>query len=321
MKQHHVLLLGGSGFIGSAVAESLTKSGHVVTVPTRDRERARHLLLLPTCGVVTANVHDEKTLDALIAKHDVVINLVGILRGNFELAHVTLAQRVASRCKAHGVQRLIHMSALNADTNGPSQYLQSRGRGDAAVWAAVKDSEVAVTMFQPSVVFGERDNFINMLRGLVDKFPVIPLGSPNAKFQPVWVEDVARAIVRAIDMPETVGKTYPLVGPTTYTMRELVDFVIRATGKSRWVFGMGHGLSMLQAFAFEIPPMSWFAKLFLNITLTRDNVRSMQRDSTSTTPYPTIFGEASSLEAVSLGYLNGISSRARYNTLRQGTRA
>jgi uncharacterized protein YbjT (DUF2867 family) len=319
MKQHSVLILGGSGFIGSAVAEQLTKLGHTVTVPTRDRERAKHLLLLPTCEVVAANVHDDKTLDALIAQHDVVINLVGILRGDFERAHVTFAKRVAERCKARGVNRLIHMSALNADANGPSEYLKSRGRGEAAVWAAVKDSNVDVTVFQPSVVFGERDNFINMLRGLIDLFPVIPLGSPNAKFQVVWVEDVARAIVQSIDMLETIGKTYPLVGPTTYTMRELVDFVMKATGKSRLVIGMGYGLSMLQALVFELPPMSWFAKLFLNVTLTRDNVRSMQRDAVSATPFPAIFGAPSSMEAVTLGYLKGISSRARYNTLRQGT--
>jgi uncharacterized protein YbjT (DUF2867 family) len=316
MTTHRVLILGGSGFIGSAVAEALTKAGHVVTVPTRDRERAKHLLLLPTCDVVSANVFDPPTLDALITSHDVVINLIGILRGDFERVHVTFPGHVASRCVAFGVKRLIHMSALCADVNAPSEYLRSRGRGEAAVWNATKGAAIGVTTFRPSVVFGEGDNFLNMLKGLIEKFPVIPLGSPDAKFQTVWVEDVARAIVTAIDLPDTIGKTYELAGPKVFTMRELVDFVIAQTGKSRTVIGLGHSLSIMQAMAFEFPPGRWFAAL-LGVSLARDNVRSMQVPNVSATPFPAVFGEAHALEGIAATYLRASAGRLRYNNLRQ----
>jgi uncharacterized protein YbjT (DUF2867 family) len=315
-RSHRVLLLGGSGFIGSAVAEALTKARHSVTVPTRDRERAKHLLLLPTCDVVAANVFEAATLDRLIASHDVVINLIGILRGDFERVHVAFPTLVAERCAALGVTRLIHMSALAADANGPSNYLRSRGRGEAAVWNAARNKELQTTMFRPSVVFGEGDNFINMLKRLVRLFPVIPLGSSNARFQVVWVEDVARAIVQSIDMQDAHGKTYELVGPKVYTMRELLDFVMAQIGVSRLVIPLPHALAMLQAIAFEFPPGRWFGSI-LGVTLGRDNVRSMQVENVSKEGFPSVFGTPATMEAVVASYFNLPAGRSRYNTLRQ----
>lgn len=305
----NILLVGGSGFIGSAVAEALTKRGHSVTVPTRQRERARHLLLLPTCDVVEADVFDRATLDALTSRHDIVINLLGILHGDFERVHAQFPKLIAESCAQNGVHRLLQMSAINADVNGPSEYLRSRGRGEAAVWAVAKTSALAVTVFQPSVVFGAGDHFLNMFAGLVKLFPVVPLGSPDAEFQVVWVEDVARAIALSIEMPECVGQTYPLVGPKTYTLRALIEFVIGLSASRCKVIGLGTGLSTLQAAVFERLP----GKL-----ITRDNLASMRLPSTSAMPFPSIFGTPSAMEAVVPGYMRGGAGRGQYQRLRRG---
>ncbi len=303
-----ILLLGGSGFIGSAVAEQLSARGHFVTIPTRHRERARHLLVLPTVEVVDADVHDAATLRELARGHDAVINLVGILHGDFEREHVALPKLVAETCATIGVPRLIHMSALNADAEGPSAYLRSRGRGEAAVRAvAGANPALQPTILRPSVVFGERDNFLNMFAKLVKLFPLIPLGSPNAQFQPVWVEDVARAVVGSLALPETGGKTYALVGPKVYTLRELLELVIAFSGRKRLLIGLGAGLSQLQATVFEFLP----GKL-----ITRDNLRSMSVPSTSLQPYPPIFGSAATLESVARQYLQQAAGRARYSAFR-----
>ena len=303
-----ILLIGGSGFIGRSIAEQLSAKGYFVTVPTRHRERARHLLVLPTVEVVDADVHDPQTLSGLIREHDAVINLIGILHGDFEREHVAFPRLVAETCAAVGVKRLIQMSALNANINGPSNYLVSRGRGEAAVRDVVRaNPALKITFFQPSVVFGQNDKFLNMFAGLVRAFPVIPLGSADAQFQPVWVEDVARAISMSVAMSETHGETYPLVGPQVYTLRQLLELVIALKDKKRLVVGLGAGLSQLQASVFEFLP----GKL-----ITRDNLRSMSVPSTSATPFPRLFGTASPLESVVRGYMRAGTGRARYQTFR-----
>ena len=305
-----VLLLGGSGFIGTSVAEQLSAQGIFVTVPTRRLTRAKHLLLLPTVDVVEADVFNTSELAELVRHHDAVINLTGILHGDFERVHVTFPKLVAEACVKTGVTRLIHMSALNADINGPSDYLRSRGHGEAAVWAVSKmNPSLNVTMFRPSVVFGERDRFINMFAGLVKLFPLIPLGSPDAKFQPVWVEDAARAIVASVNQSETKNQIYPLVGPTVYSLRELLEFVAAVTGKRRLIVGLGPTLSMLQAGVFGMLP----GKL-----ITPDNVRSMSMPNTSDQPFPALFGHATAMESVVPAYLGHetVGGRARYQQFR-----
>jgi uncharacterized protein YbjT (DUF2867 family) len=301
-----ILLLGGSGFIGRSLAEQLTARGYALTVPTRSRERAKHLLVLPSVDVVVADVHDAPTLRTLMHGHDAVINLIGILNGDFEREHVTLPKRVAETCAAAGIKRLIHMSALKAEANGPSEYLRSRGRGLAAVLEVARREALDVTVFQPSVVFGQHDKLLNTFAGLVKTFPVIPLGSANAQFQPVWVEDVARAIAISLDNPACVGKTYPLVGPRVYTLRELIEFVAKLTNRRRLVIGLGP-LSMLQAMVFEYLP----GKL-----ITRDNVRSMRVANTDAAPFPAVFGTASSVESVVPAYMHPRVGRARYAAFR-----
>jgi uncharacterized protein YbjT (DUF2867 family) len=303
-----VLLLGGSGFIGASVADQLSSRGFFVTVPTRLRERAKHLLILPTIDIVEADIHDPESLLALMREHDAVINLIGILHGDFEREHAEFPKLVAETCVKANVPRLLHMSALNADINGPSKYLQSRGRGEANVLAVVKaNPELKVTMFQPSVVFGEHDKFLNMFASLIKILPMIPVGPASAQFQPVWVEDVARAFAQSLNQSETFGKSYPLVGPKIYTLKQLIELVVTLLGKQRLVIGLGSVLSMAQAMVFEFLPRK---------LMTRDNVRSMSLPNISSTPFPVIFGTASNMETVVSTYMRDGTGREKYQALR-----
>ncbi len=312
MKLNRVLLLGGTGFVGGSVAEHLTRAGYFVTVPTRHFDRAKHLTVIPTLEVVTANVFDAATLDALVKQHDVVINLIGTLHGDFTLVHEAFPRLVAETCARNNISRLIHMSALGADgrvpDDRPSNYLRSRSRGEAAVHTVCKTHPgLHVTMFRPSVIFGEHDKFLNLFANLVRIFPILPLGSANAQFQPVWVEDVARALVTSIAHGETFGHTYPLVGPQVYTLRELVKFVATTLGKHRLIIGLGPTLSMLQAAVFEFLP----GKL-----ITRDNVRSMREPNISDSRFPAFAEHPAAMESVVVNYLSIGAGRARYSLLR-----
>ena len=307
-----ICVVGGSGFIGRHIVRMLAEQGHTVLVPTRDRERAKHLITLPTVDVVEAGVGDSAVLARLLAGCDAVINLVGILHSrpgmpygrDFASAHVELPQKLAAACLASGVPQFVQMSALCAADDAPSEYLRSKAAGEAAVLAA-KD-RLAVTVFRPSVVFGPEDGFLNLFATLLRLFPVMPLGSPNARFQPVYVGDVARAFVTALADRSSRGKTYDLVGPRVYTLRELVAYTGRVIGCERPIIGLGKVLSGAQAFVMGLVPGS---------PLTLDNVRSMERDSVSAAALP--FGIApTALEAVAPSYLAGVLPRSRFNFFR-----
>lgn len=306
-----VCVFGGSGFVGRHVCHRLVERGYRVRVPTRDRERARGLILLPTADVVTADVHDFEILKDFVRGCDAVVNLVGVLhggrgKGSFREAHVELPRKVVDACRQHGVRRLLHMSALNADPKGPSEYLRTKGEGERIV----RESGLDFTIFRPSVIFGREDRFLNMLATLTRLSPVIVLGSPDAKFQPVYVEDVARVYVESLTRLETFGASYDLAGPKVYTLRELVEYVGEVTGHSRRIIGLGKRLSYWQAAAMEFFPVK---------LLTRDNVRSMSVDAVSSAPLP--FGiTPTPLEAVAPMWLARRTPRNRYNLFRGRSR-
>ena len=287
----NALLIGGTGFLGSAIARRLVSADFRLTVPTRRRERTKHLTMLPTASVVEADVHDEATLARLMVGQDLVISLVGILKGNFQRAHVELPGKIARAAASAGVPRLIHISALAAASDAPSNYLRSKAAGEAAVKAAYP----AVTIFQPSVIFGRGDSFLTLFAGLLAIAPVVPLACPNARFQPVWIEDVATAVVASLGHPESQGRTYPLCGPREYTLRDLVAYTGKLSGHPRPILGLPLALSYLQAFMMEFVPGG---------PMTRDNVRSMQVPNVCPAGCTLPFGlTAMPLEAVAPGYL------------------
>jgi uncharacterized protein YbjT (DUF2867 family) len=307
MELRRVCVVGGSGFLGGHVVEALSAERYLVRVPSRDRERAKALILLPTVDVLDADVHDPATLARLMHGTDAVINLVGVLHDGhgtrrFSQAHVELTRKIIAACAQTGVRRYLHMSALGADVNGPSRYQRTKGAAETLV----RESGLDWTIFRPSVIFGRQDRFLNMFAQLLKFLPVIFLGRPRARFQPVFVEDVAAAIVASVGNRESFGKTYELAGPRVYSLRELVVLVGNLTGYRRPVIGLGDTLSYLQALMLEFLP---------GRLLTRDNYHSMQVDNVSTAPFP--FGiEPRALEAEAPTWLAAASPRARYRAYR-----
>jgi uncharacterized protein YbjT (DUF2867 family) len=264
LKIDNVCMIGGSGFVGRHVASLLTKEGIRVRIPTRRRERAKDLLVLPTADVVEANVHDDGALDRLLAGMDAVINLAGALHGDLHAVHVDLPRRIVAACARHGIARLLHMSALNADSKGPSAYLRTKGEGEKIVM----NSGLAVTSFRPSIIFGPGDSSLTLF-GKLARLPVLPLASPNARFQPVFVENVAQAFAGSLTDPKTFGQHYDLCGPGSYSLRQLVTFAAHVTGRDPVIVGLNESLSFLQAMIMEFLP----GKI-----MTRDNYYSMKVD-------------------------------------------
>jgi len=317
-----LLVVGGSGFVGRRLVAALAARGARVTVPTRRRERAKHLLTLPTVEVVEADVHQPGELVRLAAGRDAVVNLAGVLhsrrgrrdeRGpndygpDFARVHVELAQAVVSACRLAGVKRLLHMSALGAAPDAPSEYLRSKGIGERAALAA---EDLAVTVFRPSVIFGPEDSFLNLFAALTRWFPAVVLACPEARFQPVYVGDVAAAFVAALEDRASHGKRYDLGGPKQTTLRELVQAVCAITRRRRMIIGLGPRLSMLQARLLELLPVK---------LMTRDNIRSMQVPSVCAGPFP--FGiEPAALEALAPSWLAPLGPRERYPALRSHAR-
>jgi len=315
MEISSVCLIGGSGFLGRRVAEHLAAEEIFVRVPTRRRERAKRLLPLPTVDVVNADVNDPRVLGRLIASVDAVINLVGILhpsgRDTFERIHVELPRKIVAACREHGVKRLLHVSALRASLDAPSTYLRSKAEGESQIRSA-QATGLQTTVFRPSVIFGPNDHFLNLFARLARLTPVLPLGCPDARFQPIYVEDVARAIALSLSDARTYAQPFNLCGPRVYTLRDLVEFVCRTLGLHRKVLGLNPSLSMLQALLLEHLP----GKL-----MTRDNIYSMRVDNTCGGPFPEVFGFAPTpIEAVVPTYLAGVTPKTRYYWFRYRAR-
>ena len=273
--KYDILLIGGNGFVGRVLAAQLQAEGYSVLLPTSHLAAGRELRMLPKVHIEDVDIHEFDVLQALcgrIKPNGVVINLVGVLHDKpampygkvFKAAHVDLPKNIITAMQMNGLKRYLHMSALGADTNGPSMYQRSKGDGEAAV----RDSGLDWTIFRPSVIFGAQDQFINLFVKLTKLFPAMPLANHQAKFQPVSVDDVATAFSMAIKMPQTIHQSYDLVGPTVYTMKEIVEFAAHKAKTSCAIIPVPAFVGHLQALAFEFLPVPTL--------MSRDNIASMQ---------------------------------------------
>lgn len=310
-----VVMLGGGGFVGSCLANRLSRQGFEVTVPTRRPESRKAVALLPGVHLLAASVHDPLELEDLFAGADAVINLVGILHDSdsatpygrrFAAAHVELPRKIVAAMKQAGVRRLLHMSALKAADEAPSAYLRSKAAGEAVVLGAA--GELDVTVFRPSVIFGPEDSFLNTFAALLRVFPVLPIAGGKARFQPVYVGDVADAYVAALDDRQTCGKVYELCGPKVYTLRQLVEYAGQLTGHPRLVVDLPCSLARLQATLLGLLP---------NPPMSPDNLRSLQVDSVTDGSRDFPGWQPQSLEAIAPTYLTHIDNRSRFDDVRR----
>jgi NADH dehydrogenase len=277
MTSRSACVFGGSGFVGTHLCAALARDGWSIVVPTRDPARARHLWPIPSLKLVAADVHNAAALGRLVAGRTAVVNLVGILneRGRsgagFGRVHVDFVRSLVEACRRGRVERLVHLSALNADADqGPSHYLRSKGRGERIVRDECGD-DLAWTILQPSVIFGPGDDFVNRFARLLRAIPLaLPLARPDARFAPVWVGDVVAAVRRALDDDGVVLETYELCGPERLSLREIVCRVRDRLHLARAVIGIPDFAARLQAAVCDFVPGKPFST---------DNYRSLLVDS------------------------------------------
>ena len=310
-----ITLLGGTGFLGRALCRQLVDhaggSGRIV-VPTRRLSHGAALRPLPTIELIEADVFDAARLPKLLAGSDAVINLIAILHGTasqFARTHVDLPRRIAAACTEAQVRRLIHISALGVGPGAPSNYLRSKTEGEAVLQAAGLD----LTLLRPSVIFGAEDRFLNLFADLQAVAPVLPLAGSDSRYQPVWVEDVARAVVACLDRPETIGQVYECTGPKVYTLGELARLAGGWAGHARFQIPLPSGVGRLQARVMEMLPGPTLMSL--------DNIDSMQTPNVASGKVPGLVAlgiVATALEAVAPAYLSAGRGLARFDRFRAG---
>lgn len=308
-----ICVLGGTGFVGHHFATLLAERGYRVRIPTRRSERHRALRVLPGVELVQADIHDDAELRRLVDDCEAAVNLAAILnehgKGDFEAMHVALPLKLAAACRETGVARLIHVSALNAGV-GESRYLKTKGEGEDRVHDV---RGLAVTSFRPSVIFGPDDHFFNRFAKLLKISPLMfPLACPNARFAPVFVGDVAQAMLTAVERPATIGQRYELCGPRAYMLRHLVEYTAEVLDIRRVVISLGDGLSKCQArFMGRLPGRPF----------TYDNYLSMQTDAVCRSGFPEVFGIApASVESIVPVYLGHDDQQSRFDAWRRQAR-
>ncbi len=308
-----VLILGGSGFVGRALCEALARLQVNVTVPTRRAVNGRAVQMLPLVTVLAADVHRPEELARLLPGHDAVVNLVAILNGrqaDFDRAHVALPTALAKACLAAGVPRLVQVSALGADAQGPSMYQRTKGQGEAALLAAAAQG-LQLTLLRPSVIFGRDDRFINTFAAL-SALPVLPLAGANTRFAPVAVNDVASAIVQCLKDNRSIGQTYELVGPDVFSLQRLVSVVAQAVGHSPRIVPLPTSVAWVQGAVMELLPGEPL--------ISRDNVASLQVDNVASGKLPGLLDlgiTATALAAALPGWLTPGDRVARLLDLRR----
>ncbi len=316
MKPLSVCILGGTGFLGTRLAARLLKDNHRVTVLSRDRELHKHLLVLPGLVLENCDVYDEAQLSERLRGKDVVVNLIGILNerwfggAGFRRAHTELTRTLLLAARSANVGRLLQVSALGAAVDAPSHYLRSKGEAEKSIREL--GGTLDWTIFQPSVMFGPGDTFLNRFARLLGSAPgVLPLARPNARFQPVFVDDVVDAMLRSLRGGASSRQTYQLGGPQIYTLREVVRLVAKVTGQRCWILGLPNGLGLLQAVVCDFVPGRPFST---------DNYRSLKIDSVCTEDgFARLKLQPHSMAASARQYVGALEDNARLSIDRAAT--
>jgi len=301
-----VTLFGGGGFLGRYAAQALYKTGVRVRIAQRDPRTAFFLKPLGALGqtqFVAADIRNEDQVAAAVEGSHAVVNLVGILKGNFGQVHMDGAENVARAAAGAGVESLVHVSAIGADPESQSAYGRSKGQGEALVRAAFP----AATILRPSVIFGLEDNFVNRFARMARMMPILPVIRPAAKLQPVFVSDVGRAVAAAaLNGGTHAGKTYELGGPEVFTMKELNAFILEETRYKRPLVEIPDGLGRLMArLTGWLPgaPITWDQWLMLQQdNVVSDGAPALRDFGISPTP----------LEAVTEGWLTAYRRQGRF---------
>lgn len=281
MQDQVATVFGGSGFVGRYVVQRLAELGAVIRVPTRRPERA--LFLKPLGGIGQINIEPwnpsaSGEVERLLAGSDHAISLVGILfesrKGDFDRLQARLPGEIGTAATRLGLRRVVHVSAIGAEATSPAVYARTKAVGEQALRAAFP----AATILRPSIVFGPEDAFFNRFARMSQLMPVLPLiGGGRTRFQPVYVVDVAEAVMAALQRDDVAGRTYELGGPGVATFRELLHYLLRVTGRRRLLLNLPFGLARLQAALLEWLPLP---------PLTRDQVEMLKRDNVASPTMP-----------------------------------
>jgi len=289
-----ICIIGGSGFVGRAIVEQAIGAGHQVSVACRHPERARDLLV-KGAKLARVDVVDGRGLDAAVADHDVVIYLVGLLfekgRQNFAAAHVDGVARVLESCQRAGVRQYLHMSALGAGKVSESTYAETK----AAAEKLVSESNLSWTIFRPSIIYGVGDNFFNQFKAMSAMLPVMPVISGDTRFQPVWVEDVARAFIMSIDHHHVRGQTYELGGPGVFSFQAMLELLMLELGRQR---------TFIPVPGFAANLMAIFTSVLPTPPITQDQLKLLAHDNiVEGDAFPALFGKAAALERILPTYI------------------
>ena len=303
-----IVILGGSGFIGAQLATKLSSMAEKIIIPTRNIESNHGLKMIPNLEIMHLDVKDDRSVNLLFDKCDLVINTIGILNefdqdNSFDNIHYQLTKKISNSLRQNQVKRYLHISSLNADARSSGKYLKSKGKAEDYLLSETS-SFCNVTIFRPSIVFGENDSFFNKFATLLKIFPIFPLACPNSKFMPVYVEDLTDYMISTINNVKTYKQSIDVTGPNEYTFRELIGHTLTALNIRRIIIPLNSFLSRIQARVFENLP----GKLF-----TMDNYESLQIDSCSDKG----FKGSSSVEDIIPQYLNIKLKHKRFEKLRK----
>ena len=265
-----IAIFGASGFLGSSLVLALSQSNHNLKLFSRNKEKIKLWTVNPHVQIFNLDLNNLAQIKKDLKKTDVVINLLGILhqskKESFDNIHHIWPSHLAKVMKDLGIKRLLHVSALGASIKAPSLYLKSKALGESEL---LKQKNLDLTILRPSIIFGAKDNFINMFKILVKWLPAIVLLSPNSKFQPIFIEDVSKILIKTLFDKKTYGKMYDLGGPDVYSLKDIIRLIIRSEKLTRIIIPLNKSLSYLFAFIMEMMPIK---------ILTRDNWRSMEVD-------------------------------------------